>query len=80
MKALFKQSRFVDLGIFRQEEIDRLVNEHVGGKADNNFRLWILINLEIWHRMCFEGKTTGDMREFIDSLRQKGRGETGHVG
>ena len=80
MKALFKQSRFVDLGIFRQEEIDRLVNEHVGGKADHNFRLWILINLEIWHRMCFEGKTTGDMREFIDSLRQKGRDETGHVG
>ncbi|MGI5867876.1 MAG: asparagine synthase (glutamine-hydrolyzing) [Kiritimatiellia bacterium] len=69
MQALFKQSRFVALGIFRQEEIDRLVNEHVSGKADHNFRLWILINLEIWHRMCFEGRTADDMRGFIDSLR-----------
>ncbi len=68
-RNLFRQSRFVELGLFRQEAIDRLVNEHIGGKADHNFRLWILINLEIWHRMCFEGKSAGEMREFIDSIR-----------
>ena len=68
-RNLFAQSRFVDLGLFRKEEIDRLVEEHIGGKADHNFRLWILINLEIWHRMCFEGATPGEMGEFIASLR-----------
>ena len=66
---LFRQSRFVELGLFNQEAIDRLVAEHVGGKADHNFRLWMLINLEIWHRQCIEGKTTGEMKDFIASLR-----------
>ena len=68
-QRLFKQSRFVELGLFNQEAIDRLVAEHVGGKADHNFRLWMLINLEIWHRQCIEGKTPGEMKDFIASLR-----------
>ncbi len=68
-KRLFRQSRFVELGLFRQEAIDRLVAEHVGGKADHNFRLWMLINLEIWHRQCIEGRSVGEMKEFIASLR-----------
>lgn len=68
-RNLFKQSRMVELGLFRQAEIDRLVEEHIGGKADHNFRLWILINLEIWHRMRFEGKSAGEMREFIQALK-----------
>ena len=69
-KRLFAQSRFVELGLFRQEAIDRLVAEHVGGKADHNFRLWMLINLEIWHRQCIEGRSVGEMKEFISSLRR----------
>lgn len=68
-RNLFRQSRFVELGLFRQEAINRLVDEHIGGKADHNFRIWILINLEIWHRMCIEGKTVGEMKDFIASLR-----------
>ena len=69
-KRLFAQSRFVELGLFRQEAIDRLVAEHVGGKADHNFRLWMLINLEIWHRQCIEGRSVGEMKDFISSLRR----------
>ena len=69
MTELFRESRFVALGIFRQEEIDRLASEHISGKADHNFRLWILMNLEIWYRMCFEDCSTSDMREFIDARR-----------
>jgi len=29
----------------------------------------MLINLEIWHRQCIEGKTPGEMKDFIASLR-----------
>ena len=68
-RNLFKQSRFVELGLFRQEEINRLMEEHIGGKADHNFRLWILINLEIWYRMCFENKSIGEMKDFISKLK-----------
>lgn len=69
-RNLFRQSRFVELGLFKQEAIDRLVEQHIGGKADHNFRLWILINLEIWYRMMFEGKSAGEMKEFIEALRR----------
>ncbi len=69
-RNLFKQSRFVERGLFRQEAIDRLVEEHIGGKADHNFRLWILINLEIWHRMAFEGMSVPDAKAFIDGLKK----------
>jgi len=33
MQALFSESRFVALGIFRQEAINRLVAEHISGKS-----------------------------------------------
>lgn len=69
MQTLFSESRFVALGIFHQEAIDRLVTEHISGKADHNFRLWILINLEIWYRMSFEEKTVDDMHAFINTRR-----------
>lgn len=68
-RNLFKESRFVELGLFKQEEIDRLVNEHIGGIADHNFRLWILINLEIWHRMAIEGESISSCHELINRLK-----------
>lgn len=65
---LFRQSRFVELEIFNQDYIDRIVDEHLSGAADHNFRLWILINLEIWYRIYFEGESIDSMREFTDRL------------
>jgi hypothetical protein len=68
MHNLFADSRFVQQGWFEQAEIDRLVAEHVDGKANNDFRLWILINLEFWYRLYFEGETIESLREFTDRL------------
>ena len=45
-----------------------LLEEHLSGKADHNFRLWILLNLEIWHRLYFEGESVASMQEFIQGL------------
>jgi asparagine synthase (glutamine-hydrolysing) len=68
LKNLFAQSRFVDLGIFERGYIQRLLEEHISGKADHNFRLWILINLEIWHRLYFEKESIDSTRALIDYL------------
>ena len=68
LKNLFDQSRFVKLGIFDHDYINRLLHEHISGKVDHNFRLWILINLEIWYRLYFENETVDSMRTFIDRL------------
>ena len=69
MRHLFAESRFVELGLFRREEMERLMEEHIGGRADHNFRLWILINLELWHRICIEGMPVGECHELVARLK-----------
>lgn len=68
MRRLFAESRFVEQGIFDGAYIQRVVDEHLSGKWDHNFRLWILINLEFWYRLYFEGETVASLREFTDRL------------
>jgi len=65
LQNLFAQSMFVKMGMFNFDYINKLLNEHLSGKADHNYRLWILINLEIWYRMYFQGENVDSMRTFI---------------
>lgn len=65
LRSLFSQSRFVELGIFEQSYINRLLDEHIAGKVDHNYRIWLLLNLEIWYRLYFENESIDSMRELI---------------
>ena len=67
-RNLFDQSRFVELGYFEKSFMDRLYNEHVEGKMDHNFRLWILINMEFWYRHYFENESVDSLNELVDQL------------
>lgn len=71
LQNLFHESRFVDLGLFNRDYMQRLLSEHLTGKKDHNFRLWILINLEIWYRLNFEGESVDSMRELIKRLMKQ---------
>lgn len=68
LRKLFTQSRFVELGIFEQRYIDQLLDEHISGKVDHNYRIWILLNLEMWYRLYFENQSVESMREFTNRL------------
>jgi asparagine synthase (glutamine-hydrolysing) len=68
LQRLFEQSRFVELGIFDRTYIYNILQEHLSGKVDHNYRLWILINLEIWYRLYFEKHSIDSSRAFINSL------------
>jgi asparagine synthase (glutamine-hydrolysing) len=68
IRNLFAESRFIEAGLFQREYVHSLIDEHLNGKADHNFRLWILINLEFWHRLNFEGDTVDSLRGFTDRL------------
>jgi asparagine synthase (glutamine-hydrolysing) len=68
LKNLFAESRFVELGIFNPGYMNLILDEHLEGKADHNFRLWILINLELWYRLYFEGETEDSLRELTGRL------------
>ncbi|MGH8195790.1 MAG: asparagine synthase (glutamine-hydrolyzing) [Woeseiaceae bacterium] len=68
---LFAESRFVEHGLFDGTYIDRIVAEHMDGKVDHNYRLWVLINLEIWYRLYFEGTSVANLRSDIERLMQQ---------
>ncbi len=70
LRNLFAESRFVELGVFRKETIDRYLEEHLSGQSDHNFRLWILLNLELWYRLYFEEQSVDDLQALTDKLMQ----------
>ena len=68
LRNLFAESRFVEAGIFDQRVIQKLLDEHLSGKVDHNFRLWILLNLELWYRMYFENTSVDQMHEITNRM------------
>jgi asparagine synthase (glutamine-hydrolysing) len=50
--------RAAERGLFQPAELLRLAAEHRSGAADHGERLWLLVNLELWHRVCVEGEST----------------------
>lgn len=37
-------------GYFRREELERIIREHQEEQTDHSLRLWVLLQLEMWHR------------------------------
>jgi len=46
-------------GYFKHHAITRLFAEHRANYRDNYDRIWRLLNLELWHRVCIEGDSEG---------------------
>jgi asparagine synthase (glutamine-hydrolysing) len=43
-------------GMFAPLILERLVAEHEGGIANHTDRLWLLVNVEMWHRIFIDGE------------------------
>jgi len=56
IRAMLLEPRSLDRGYFRCEAIQRLFDEHRAKHRDNYDRIWRLLNLELWHRVCLEGE------------------------
>jgi asparagine synthase (glutamine-hydrolysing) len=55
--------RALDRGLFEPAFARRLAAEHHNGSSDHGARLWLLLNLEIWHRIFLEGESPEDVME-----------------
>ena len=44
-----------------------MLEQHVSGAVDHNYRLWLLLNLELWHRMYIEGQSFDDIRQVLEN-------------
>src|SRR6266576_2694878 len=63
IRELLLEPRSLDRGYFRREAIERLFNEHRDKHRDNYDRIWRLLNLELWHRVCLEGEPHEEIRQ-----------------
>ena len=60
-----EQSVLAEHGVFRREEMVRLVREHIDGNVDHSYRLWLLFTLEIWYRHFMANQSVGELEEWI---------------
>ena len=50
VEDLLLEPRSLDRGYFDPGEVQRLVAEHLDGRADHTYKVWNLAVLEQWHR------------------------------
>jgi asparagine synthase (glutamine-hydrolysing) len=55
-------------GLFSTEAVRGLAERHRTGREDHGSRLWLLVNLEIWHRMFIDGEPASDV---LRGVREK---------
>jgi len=41
-------------GYFKKASVENIINEHISGRVEHGYRLWALLNLELWHRMFID--------------------------
>lgn len=55
IERLLLEPRSMNRGLFKREAIEKLFREHRARYRDHYDRIWRLLNLELWHRVCIEG-------------------------
>jgi asparagine synthase (glutamine-hydrolysing) len=69
LERFLLESSFVRMGVFQEQEVLRLVDEHRRNRRDHHVRLWMLLNLEIWQQLYIEERSVSDVKENLrDSL------------
>jgi asparagine synthase (glutamine-hydrolysing) len=61
IREMLLAPRSLQRGYFRREAIEKLFAEHRAKHRDNYDRIWRLLNLELWHRVCLEGEPHGEV-------------------
>jgi asparagine synthase (glutamine-hydrolysing) len=62
---LLDHSAVIEQGIFSREAVARLLEEHLGERADHHVRLWMILNVEIWYRMFVLGESLADLQGML---------------
>ncbi len=60
LERLLTGARALQRGLFRGEVVKRVFAEHRTGARDHGNRIWRLLNLELWLRVCVDGESVDD--------------------
>lgn len=55
IETLLTERRSAARGLFRPDAISRIFAEHRARHRDHGNRIWRLLNLELWQRVCLDG-------------------------
>jgi asparagine synthase (glutamine-hydrolysing) len=66
LENLFLKSRLAEEGYFQRDYMQQLLAQHRSGQMDHNYRLWILLNLELWWRMYIDGCSVETLDQLIN--------------
>jgi asparagine synthase (glutamine-hydrolysing) len=55
--------RCLERGYFQRNAVEALVNSHIGGRSDQQHKLWTLLMLELWHRVYIDSPSTTSANE-----------------
>lgn len=47
----------IERGYFRKEILEKLLSDHQSEKADNSYKIYALLMLELWHKMFYDSGT-----------------------
>ena len=56
LRDTLSSARFLQRGLFRREAVERLMDEHEGGRVDHGLRLWNLLWLELWFQTFVDAR------------------------
>jgi asparagine synthase (glutamine-hydrolysing) len=56
IQNLLLEPRSINRGLFKYAAVQRLFHEHRAQYRDHSDRIWRLLNLELWFRVCVEGE------------------------
>ncbi len=71
LKAFLLDSYFVREGLFRKAAVLDLLEQHRASRADNHVRLWMLLNLAIWHELYIGQESPAALAEHLAVLETK---------
>ena len=54
IRGLLLEPRSTQRELFQRSAVERIFEEHRSGYRDHYDRIWRLLNLELWHRVCLE--------------------------
>ena len=57
IENLLLEPRSMNREFFKRAAVEKLFGEHRAQYRDHYDRIWRLLNLELWHRVCLEGET-----------------------
>src|SRR5216684_200834 len=63
IERMLLEPHSLERGLFKRSALERLFREHRAKYRDHYDRIWRLLNLELWHRVCLEGESEGFTRQ-----------------